>query len=86
MSVFITGSADGLGHTAAQTLVDEGHQVAVHARTRIGSRPCAPFRIGAPPATSVHDQRFQDHLLEELARITGTPLVSPGLADAGAIA
>jgi NAD(P)-dependent dehydrogenase (short-subunit alcohol dehydrogenase family) len=31
--VFITGSADGLGRAAAQTLLEEGHEVAVHART-----------------------------------------------------
>jgi NAD(P)-dependent dehydrogenase (short-subunit alcohol dehydrogenase family) len=30
--VFITGSADGLGQMAAQLLVDEGHQVVLHAR------------------------------------------------------
>src|SRR6266545_236341 len=30
--VFITGSADGLGRAAAQTLLDEGHEVVVHAR------------------------------------------------------
>src|SRR5688572_21216021 len=32
--VFITGSADGLGRAAAQALLDEGHQVVVHARNR----------------------------------------------------
>ena len=40
----------------------------------------------AEPAPSVHDQRFQDQLLDELARFTGTHLVRPGRADAGAIA
>jgi NAD(P)-dependent dehydrogenase (short-subunit alcohol dehydrogenase family) len=30
--VFITGSADGLGRAAAQTLIEQGHQVVVHAR------------------------------------------------------
>jgi NAD(P)-dependent dehydrogenase (short-subunit alcohol dehydrogenase family) len=30
--VFITGSADGLGRAAAQTLLDDGHDVIVHAR------------------------------------------------------
>src|ERR1700740_832137 len=30
--IFITGSADGLGHAAARTLLDEGHEVVVHAR------------------------------------------------------
>jgi NAD(P)-dependent dehydrogenase (short-subunit alcohol dehydrogenase family) len=31
--VFITGSTDGLGLAAARTLVDEGHQVVLHARS-----------------------------------------------------
>jgi NAD(P)-dependent dehydrogenase (short-subunit alcohol dehydrogenase family) len=31
--VFITGSTDGLGRGAAQTLIAEGHQVVLHART-----------------------------------------------------
>lgn len=30
--IFITGSVDGLGRAAAQTLLDEGHQVILHAR------------------------------------------------------
>jgi NAD(P)-dependent dehydrogenase (short-subunit alcohol dehydrogenase family) len=30
--VFITGSADGLGRAAAQTLLNDGHEVVVHAR------------------------------------------------------
>ena len=30
--VFITGSTDGLGRAAAQTLLDDGHEVVVHAR------------------------------------------------------
>ncbi|HEV7606773.1 MAG TPA: SDR family NAD(P)-dependent oxidoreductase [Steroidobacteraceae bacterium] len=32
--VFITGSTDGLGRAAAKTLIDEGHQVVLHARSR----------------------------------------------------
>ena len=30
--IFITGSADGLGHLAAKALIDLGHQVVLHAR------------------------------------------------------
>jgi len=36
--VFITGSADGLGQMAAQLLVDEGHQVVLHARNEARAR------------------------------------------------
>jgi NAD(P)-dependent dehydrogenase (short-subunit alcohol dehydrogenase family) len=32
--VFITGSADGLGRLAAQTLIQDGHEVVAHARSR----------------------------------------------------
>jgi NAD(P)-dependent dehydrogenase (short-subunit alcohol dehydrogenase family) len=32
--VFITGSAGGLGRLAAQTLIQDGHEVVVHARSR----------------------------------------------------
>jgi NAD(P)-dependent dehydrogenase (short-subunit alcohol dehydrogenase family) len=32
--VFITGSTDGLGRAAAQALIEQGHQVVVHARSR----------------------------------------------------
>jgi len=34
MRVFITGSTDGLGRDAARTLIDDGHQVVLHARSR----------------------------------------------------
>jgi NAD(P)-dependent dehydrogenase (short-subunit alcohol dehydrogenase family) len=33
-SVFITGSTDGLGLAAARTLLSEGHEVVLHARSR----------------------------------------------------
>ena len=32
--IFITGSTDGLGRAAAKVLIDEGHEVVLHARTR----------------------------------------------------
>jgi NAD(P)-dependent dehydrogenase (short-subunit alcohol dehydrogenase family) len=32
--VFITGSADGLGRAAAKTLLEQGHEVVVHARNQ----------------------------------------------------
>ena len=31
--IFITGSSDGLGQMAANLLIDQGHQVVVHARS-----------------------------------------------------
>ena len=32
--IFITGSSDGLGLTAAQLLVEQGHSVVLHARSQ----------------------------------------------------
>src|SRR3954463_2404750 len=32
--VFITGSTDGLGRAAARALIEEGHEVVLHARSR----------------------------------------------------
>jgi NAD(P)-dependent dehydrogenase (short-subunit alcohol dehydrogenase family) len=34
MRIFITGSTDGLGRGAAETLIREGHQVVLHARSK----------------------------------------------------
>jgi NAD(P)-dependent dehydrogenase (short-subunit alcohol dehydrogenase family) len=34
MRILITGSTDGLGRAAASTLIDEGHRVVLHARSR----------------------------------------------------
>jgi len=31
--IFITGSTDGLGQAAARTLIAEGHEVVLHARS-----------------------------------------------------
>jgi NAD(P)-dependent dehydrogenase (short-subunit alcohol dehydrogenase family) len=31
--IFITGSADGLGRAAARSLLDDGHEVVLHARS-----------------------------------------------------
>jgi NAD(P)-dependent dehydrogenase (short-subunit alcohol dehydrogenase family) len=39
--VFVTGSTDGLGRTAAQALMEQGHQVVLHARSRERSEAIA---------------------------------------------
>ena len=36
--VFITGSTDGLGRAAAQSLLDDGHRVVLHARSKVRAK------------------------------------------------
>ena len=46
--VFITGSTDGLGRAAAQSLLDNGHQVVLHARS--AERAAAVTGLASRPA------------------------------------
>src|SRR5437764_5344126 len=48
--VFITGSTDGLGLAAARTLLDEGHEVVLHARS---AKRAAVLSELAPRASGV---------------------------------
>ena len=48
--IFITGSADGLGRAAARSLLDEGHQVLLHARSPERAKALADL---APRAAGV---------------------------------
>jgi NAD(P)-dependent dehydrogenase (short-subunit alcohol dehydrogenase family) len=45
--VFITGSTDGLGRAAAQSLLDGGHQVVLHARSADRARTLGELASGA---------------------------------------
>jgi NAD(P)-dependent dehydrogenase (short-subunit alcohol dehydrogenase family) len=49
--IFITGSTDGLGRGAAVTLMREGHQVVLHARSK--ERAAAAFADLAPHAAGI---------------------------------
>jgi NAD(P)-dependent dehydrogenase (short-subunit alcohol dehydrogenase family) len=49
-TVFITGSADGLGHRAARRLVDAGHEVVLHARSPQRAQEAADAVPGAAGA------------------------------------
>jgi NAD(P)-dependent dehydrogenase (short-subunit alcohol dehydrogenase family) len=50
MRVFITGSTDGLGRDAAKTLISEGHQIVLHARSKQRASALADL---APKAAGV---------------------------------
>lgn len=48
--IFVTGSTDGLGHAAASSLIDDGHDVVLHARSQERATALAEL---APRALSV---------------------------------
>src|SRR6516164_8694388 len=45
--IFITGSADGLGQLSAKSLIDQGHQVVLHARNTKRGRDAIEQNPGA---------------------------------------
>lgn len=47
MRIFITGSTDGLGRAAALTLINEGHQVVLHARSKKRAAALADIAPGS---------------------------------------
>ncbi|UGB39638.1 SDR family NAD(P)-dependent oxidoreductase [Frateuria soli] len=50
MRIFVTGSTDGLGRAAARTLLGQGHQVVLHARSNARASALADL---APRAAGV---------------------------------
>jgi NAD(P)-dependent dehydrogenase (short-subunit alcohol dehydrogenase family) len=70
--VFITGSADGLGQLAAAQLVDEGHEVVLHARSEARAREALD---GVPGAAGV--------LTADLASIAQTRALAEQANDGG---
>jgi len=70
--VFITGSADGLGRAAAKLLIDEGHDVVLHARSRERAAAVADL---APRAAGV--------VIGDLSSATETTGVADQVNDLG---
>src|SRR3954463_14824570 len=50
MRIFITGSTEGLGRNAAETLLNDGHEVVLHARSKARAAALADL---APRAAGV---------------------------------
>ncbi|WP_436535664.1 SDR family NAD(P)-dependent oxidoreductase [Actinoplanes sp. HUAS TT8] len=69
--IFITGSADGLGRAAAGTLLDEGHQVVVHARSteRLAAVKDLIDRGAAAVAGDLADQGETRAVAEQVGRL-----------------
>jgi NAD(P)-dependent dehydrogenase (short-subunit alcohol dehydrogenase family) len=75
-TIFITGSSDGLGRAAAESLLDQGHRVVA------ASEDSAALVTGRywhhlaqqQPAREATDPNFQDALIEKLEKLTGVEL------------
>ncbi|MDA0184018.1 SDR family NAD(P)-dependent oxidoreductase [Solirubrobacter phytolaccae] len=66
--VFITGSADGLGRAAAETLLDDGHELVVHARSTARLRAVDDLigRGAAAVAGDLADLEQTRHVAEQV--------------------
>lgn len=69
--IFITGSADGLGWATAQTLLDDGHEVVVHARDadRLAALSELVDRGALPVVGDLADQDQTRDVAEQVNRI-----------------
>ena len=72
LSVFVTGSADGIGRETARTLIEMGHRVVVHARNR-GRAAVTESAIPGAAAVVVGDLASleETRALAEAARAAG---------------
>jgi NAD(P)-dependent dehydrogenase (short-subunit alcohol dehydrogenase family) len=71
-SVFVTGSAQGIGHETARVLIGAGHRVVVHARD---GRRAAELRASLPGAAAV--------LTGDLGSLESTRSLAAAVAEAG---
>ncbi|MDK1326563.1 SDR family NAD(P)-dependent oxidoreductase [Arthrobacter sp. zg-Y1143] len=76
MRILVTGSADGLGHAAADALLSQGHDVVVHARNRDRAASLAPL-VSRGAEIVVGDFADRDAVREVAAELnSGAPLDS----------
>ena len=66
--IFITGSTDGLGRAAARALMEEGHEVVLHARSRERASAVADLALRSAGvvigdlSSAVETQRIADQV------------------------
>jgi NAD(P)-dependent dehydrogenase (short-subunit alcohol dehydrogenase family) len=66
--IFITGSADGLGQLAAKALVDQGHQVVLHARSEKRAQE-ALDKVPGAEGTSAADLSDQEAIKDLASKV-----------------
>jgi NAD(P)-dependent dehydrogenase (short-subunit alcohol dehydrogenase family) len=92
--IFITGSTDGLGRAAAQTLMEEGHQVVLHARSRERASAFADLALRSAGvvigdlSSAVETRRIADQVngigrMDAVIHNAGTYLASRGPTPEG---
>jgi NAD(P)-dependent dehydrogenase (short-subunit alcohol dehydrogenase family) len=93
--VFITGSSDGLGLMAARSLLDEGHEVTLHARNRerAADLPTGRVVLGDLSSIGQHDavihnagigyrERHRVETVDGLAHVFAVNVLAPYLLTA----
>lgn len=92
--IFITGSTDGLGRAAARTLMEEGHQVVLHARSRERAPAVTDLALRSAGvvigdlSSAVETRRIADQVngigrMDAVIHNAGTYLASRGAAPEG---
>jgi NAD(P)-dependent dehydrogenase (short-subunit alcohol dehydrogenase family) len=71
--IFVTGCANGLGKMAAQLLIDQGHQVILHARNKVRAQEALAAVPGAE-AVAVGDVAT---IAQTRDVAVGTPFTGP---------
>ena len=80
--VLVTGSADGLGRTAAQSLLGSGHDVVVHARNDTRAEALGPL-LEAGASLVVGDFADRDQVRGIVCQLEGVPPLDAVIHNAG---
>ncbi len=82
--VFITGSADGLGRLAADSLLAQGHEVVVHARNRDRLPPVSEL-LDRAAAAVVGDLSDVDGMRDVAEQVNGLGRIDAVIHNAGVV-
>lgn len=80
--ILVTGSVDGLGRLAAESLLEAGHDVVVHARNADRARVLEPL-VGRGAQLVIADLSDRDAVRRAAASLTGEPALDAVIHNAG---
>src|ERR1051325_6489168 len=80
--IFITGSADGLGHLAAKALIAQGHEVVIHARNETRGQQALDGARGAAGVVTA-DLAIIDDTKELAAKVNALGAFDAVIHNAG---